>query len=305
MSFFHDFCRVHSIDLNANRPNVVGIGQPVVDTGINIDSEFVWEAVQPCRVTRHVGGSSLNTLRTLKYLGCSASFVSAIGQDPEAHMVAKCLREEGIDTTMLRSMPEFACNQAYIISSSTRFEKTIFLHRQSVDFGLEERDVDDIRKADVIHFNGYFNDFFTSALKHIDRDKTRISINCGLGPQSNDAFNAMKTANTVVASRDFCAKYSSNGADECASHFFASSEFAELFVVTSGAKGGQYFLKSGETCTFEANSAVVKNTTGAGDAFHAGVLFGQLYSLDPSEYFSLASWLGSRCCETDAPVFFL
>ena len=64
-------------------------------------------------------------------------------------------------------------------------------------------------------------------------------------------------------------------------------------IVTMGSRGAVYDSKDGERGVFPASSVTVRDTTGAGDAFCAGVAIGLTYGKSMPEALEIATRLAA------------
>jgi sulfofructose kinase len=66
-------------------------------------------------------------------------------------------------------------------------------------------------------------------------------------------------------------------------------------VVTTGAKGGLY-LRSGRVRRYRARRVAVRDTTGAGDAFHGAFAAGLYHGMEFEDAIALAARAAAVCC---------
>lgn len=305
MSSFLDFSRSKGINIDIMGKMVVGLGQCAFDTNIEISENFEWDTLLTSSVREFVGGSSLNTIRTLSYIGMKAKFISSLGDDEASHRILDCLLSEGINTDHVYIEEGASCSRAFILSSKENLEKTIFLKTENPC--IPDGFLDDISLsgAAYIHFNGFHERALDEILEKIDGSRIKLSINCGVGPQQESVMRKLDRASIVVSSKTFCENFFLGSEADFSSFFFRESASAELLIVTHGGNGcWAYTANGGFFYQSEANVGFL-NGVGAGDAFHAGILLGVMSDLGLSETLRIATWLGARCCETHAPVYFL
>ena len=220
------------------------------------------------------GGSVANSLKAFAALGGQACFVGKIGMDKYGKLFADSLKAYHITSGLMIDKDEATGCSVVLVHEDG--EKSICAKRRATKIipynGINWDLVEDAR---CLFLEGYWLDDNLLTVKKI--------IN-----KAKDGFIkvAFTLADPLVVERhrDFFTKYMKSidvliGNEN---EFKALGDLAlsPLAVKTCGAKGVEVY-QSGTWQHFEALKALkVVNTTGAGDAFAGGFLFGYLHHFD-------------------------
>ncbi len=127
-----------------------------------------------------------------------------------------------------------------------------------------------------------------------------VVANMGIASERRDFLQRMDcfVCNQAEAGILFVADYANITPDELCADLPARLESANIpsIVVTMGSRGAVYANRNGEVGFFPAEHVKVRDTTGAGDAFCAGVAVGLTYGK------SMRDSVSSRCRRTSAPA---
>ena len=103
--------------MKANKPEVICIGQAVVDCIVK--GAQAWEGLPAARaesITLSIGGDAVNESIAITQLGHSAAPMIAVGEDIAGDILRKEIRKHGVVTDLIRVMPEpFATPVANLI----------------------------------------------------------------------------------------------------------------------------------------------------------------------------------------------
>lgn len=100
--------------------------------------EFVWgEKFVVEGLIREVGGGGCNAAVGLTRLGLKAALLSQVGDDPSGEQIAKRLKEENVNTHLLR-IESLGITSTSVLLASTKGEHTIVMYRGGNDELLEK-----------------------------------------------------------------------------------------------------------------------------------------------------------------------
>lgn len=108
---------------------------------------------------------------------------------------------------------------------------------------------------------------------------------------------AVPAAASVILSGDFLGQFYKGKSVEQLFRFYAS-RMSGLLILTQGSKAVWYGRKGGPVRKFKPFSVKVKDTTGAGDAFRAGVVHGLVSGWPDTNIIAFASALAAMICRT-------
>lgn len=223
-----------------------------------------------------LGGSTCNVAVWLTHLGVHVNLVGAIGDDVLGTWVITQLQAFGVADQNVKSIPGNRTGTCVILVDETGarsmmpdFGANLV---QAVDQGLEKL----IQESDVVVMSAYTflrpesRKFVQDVLECVEKSSARMVIDAASSSpiQTAGAEKVRKylsRADLVLANEDEFAALSV-GADE-----EWTSEFKNL-IVKRGERGALWLQNGKEVASVQAEKVKVLDTTGAGDAFCAGLL---------------------------------
>ena len=285
---------------------ILGIGNALVDvmTIINDDSiltlfdlpkgsmqlvdqaksEMVKSGTKGFNRIRTSGGSAANTIHGLAMLGVKTGFIGSIGKDDTGDFFEKDMKAAGIDTMLIRRNSVTGTAVAIISPDS---ERTFATHLGAA-VELEAADLN----------SGYFNGYDILYLEgYLIVNKLLVETACRLAKEKGMKIALDLASYNVVDAklddfREIIEKYVDIlFANEEESRSFTGkepvealniiSQFCEAAVIKVGG-GGSWVKRGEEIIKIDAAKVNLKDTTGAGDLYASGFLYGyaQNESLD-------------------------
>lgn len=282
--------------------DVVGIGNAIVDILAQAEDDFLrredirkgsMTLIDAARAadlfdkmgptTTVSGGSAANTVAGIAGLGGKAAYIGRVNNDQLGAGFAHDMKALDIHypTKAASGGAPTACCIIMVTPDGQRSMNTFL--GASTDFSASDVDEDSIASSQVTYLEGYLFDkppakeAFYQAVKlaHKHNRKVALSLSDGFCVDRHRAdFHALLKqgvdilfANEVEAT----ALYEKNSLDEVLPLIAAD---CPLVVITRGEKGA-YILSGGKTTIVHAEPvAKVVDTTGAGDSFAAGFLYG-------------------------------
>ncbi len=246
------------------------------------------------------GGSASNTIVGLSRLGMKTGYIGKVGNDADGDFLLRDLRSEGVDTYQV------------IRANGRSGNALIFVDEYGNRAILVDPGVNDTIRFDEID-SDYVSKF---RLLHL------TSFICKLG---EDSFKSQKKLVKVfdgIVSFDPGAVYAERGLDDLKEIIKETTIFmpnaiemeiltglsykeganeilnmgVEVVVVKLGERG--CYITDGKTeLEIPALNVDVVDTTGAGDAFNAGFLYGYLKGKDLEECGKLGNYVASLCIQ--------
>jgi sugar/nucleoside kinase (ribokinase family) len=267
--------------------DVIGFGALNVDKLFKVDriaaeeeESFVKDFTEAC------GGSAANTAVGLARLGCKVGFVGKAARDPEGHVLLEDFRKEGVDT------------HGIIIAKTGRSGKVMgFVDEEGdralyVDTGvngtIEYSEIDNgyLSNTKFLHLTSFVGEkSFQTQKKTLE---TLSNVKISLDPGAVYARLGLvklepiidKTFAMMPNSRELALITGKENYREGAK--FLLQKGVRIVAVKLGSKGC-YVTDGTESQLIEPFRVEVVDTTGAGDAFNAGFLFGLLSRRSLSE----------------------
>lgn len=222
------------------------------------------------------GGSAANTIHGLSHLGVQASFIGKIGNDELGKFFKKDMKNSGINPILFNSITETGRAVALVTPDSERTFATYL--GAAVELDSQDLTADIFKGNDFFYIEGYLvqnRELIEKALrlaKHLNI-KTCLDLASYNIVQENVDFlkEMIKEYVDIVFANEEEAKALTGKSPEEALHELA--EMCEMAIVKIGSKGS--LIKVGaETVVINARLAKSIDTTGAGDLYAAGFLYG-------------------------------
>lgn len=223
-----------------------------------------------------LGGSTCNIAVWLTHLGAKADLVGAIGDDVLGTWVITQLQAFGVSDENIRTATSNRTGTCVILVDETGarsmmpdFGANLL---QTVDQSLENL----INESDIVVMSAYnflrpeSRKFALDVLESVEKTNARMVIDAAssspiinAGPEK--VRNYLARADLVLANEDEFAALATGAPESW------TSEFKNL-IVKRGPRGALWLYKGKEVASVKAEDVKVIDTTGAGDAFCAGLL---------------------------------
>ena len=272
--------------------DVFGLGQCSLDYLAKIQDypapdlkcEFSEMAVQG-------GGPVATALVALSRWGLSCAFSGVIGDDDWGTVIKQSLNEEGIDTQNLLVRKHSASQFAFILAEPGTGRRTVFWRRPT---GLSPSPAEVpfvlLRQAGIFHTDGLFIESALTSAKAARESGVLVSVDAGTFREG--MLDLARLSDCFIASESFSRSLS--GADAPRETCKRLSELGPRMVgVTLGAKGYVGFAE-GRWIQKPAYPVEAMDTTGCGDVFHAGFIFGLHQKWNNEKCFDFAAWAAAR-----------
>lgn len=206
-----------------------------------------------------VGGGGANTAVALALVGHSVRLWGAVGDDDAGRRILAVLARHGVDASgVARRSGPTPCPLILIDGDG---ERTIIKAEQPLSIRLDPPGAADLPGLDALWVNAFTPALATPMAAAVTAGRTLVVAH--LPPAPIDHWPAHVMVASGLDPRDVL-----NRAQALA------GEALRWVVVTHGARGATALHVSGERVSVGAAAARVVDTTGAGDAFSAGLLHG-------------------------------
>lgn len=306
--------RPHTLD-------VAGLGNALVDALVRIDDDAIltelgltrglmhpvdhaaWHAaydrVQTYGVEVQSGGSCANTMATLGLLGARVCLAGQVGQDQMGHLYASRI-EDACGTHALRYTSNHSTGKCLAIISAKDAERTMLTDLGAAVNLPELGDfVHVIEEARIFHTEGYLllgepmRSHAFEAVAVARAAGVKVSIDAAdpfvVRAVGQHMVDLVRQADIVFLNAEEAAALG-GGSPESA--IASLSEHVPTVVVKLGARGS-LIKHEGVLYPALAYPTNAVDTTGAGDAYAAGYLYGYLQGWDPTRCASLAARVAS------------
>ena len=294
---------------------VYGIGNPLIDIIVSVEEQDILDLgihkgtmalINKNRMTELLslskikettyscGGSCPNTIIALAALGVNTTLAGKIGKDENGEIYTSKLRELNIEDELEVTDKEATGSTVILITPDSERSMNTFLGANRL---YEASDVheESVAKADFFHFTGYMWDTLsqqqaiTKALEIAKTNSTIVSFDIAdpfaVGRYRETFLKLIKDhCNIVFANREEARILFDNyDPYECCR---SMGKLCETAIVKNGKKGS-YISHKGTIFTIPVKGPVVPiDTTGAGDVYAAGFLYGRCknFSIEDSGF---------------------
>lgn len=254
------------------------------------------DKVSSMKTRKVAGGSAGNTSKALAALGVEATFIGKTGDDSLSDFFAKDLKKHGVETHLLKVDMPTGVASTFILPDGERTFGT-FLGAAS-DMKPEDLFLDMFKGYSYLYIEGYLvqdEDLILRAMQLAHEAGVRICLDLpsyNIVAENREFLASLiaKYVDIVFANEEEARAFTGKEAEEAVHEL---SLMASVAVVKRGAKGS--YIKKG-TELIEQGTPLVKkvvDTTGAGDYYAAGFLYGLTCGYSMEKCGNIASLLAS------------
>jgi sugar/nucleoside kinase (ribokinase family) len=257
-----------------------------------------------------LGGSTCNIAVWLTHLGAETDLVGAIGDDVLGTWVITQLQAFGVSDKHIRTVNNNRTGTCVILVDETGARSMMPDFGANLVQGVDQALEDLINESDIVVMSAYTflrpesRKFALDILECVENSNARMVIDAA---SSSPITNAgpekvrkhLARADLVLANEDEFAALAAGALGNW------TSEFRNL-IVKRGERGALWLYKGQEVASVKAEDVKVLDTTGAGDAFCAGLLsqlrlrdnWENLGDVDYAQSLLVASHTAGENCKT-------
>lgn len=273
---------------------VTGLGQCSLDYLAVVDAYPSVDTKKEVNEWHEQGGGPVATaLVALSRLGISCRFYGIIGSDDAGEKIRQSLINEGIDVGGIIERQGTTSQVAFITIERRTARRTIFWRRPSGEpFRQEELGEDFLKGSDFLLLDGLMESISFYAAERARALKIPVMLDAGRVRPS--MLEIARISDYVVASQELARDLRWD-----LSHNTLQREREKLrcraLTITSGAQGS---ITASKNKVFHVPAFKVEavDTTGAGDVFHGGYIYGLLQGWDLKDTVTFASALAAMKC---------
>jgi sugar/nucleoside kinase (ribokinase family) len=306
---------------NFQMKRILGIGNALVDVMTLLEGEYILQefslpkgsmqlvdskksegikaATDMFPRTWTSGGSAANTIHGLAMLGADTGFIGSIGRDTTGDFFENDMKKAGVNTLLIRRDSVTGTAVALITSDS---ERTFATHLGAA----VELDSDDLKPMlfegyDILYLEGYLInnfDFIETACRYAKQKGLEVALDLAsynVVEEYRESFNKIiQDYVDILFANEQEARAFTGTEPELSLPVLA--RMAETVILKVGADGS--WVKSGnELIKISAFPVRCVDTTGAGDLYAAGFLFGYARGLNLEKCGILGSFMAGKVIE--------
>jgi sugar/nucleoside kinase (ribokinase family) len=301
---------------------VIGIGSALVDLLIKLDDDHLLEVLKLPKgsmilvdeMTKNLiatkaelldkemvsGGSAANTIHGLAKLGIETAFLGIVGDDETGDFFFADLEKSKIFPKLKRSVTASGIASTLVSKDGERTFGTFL--GASVELSGDHIHEDDFAGFDILHVEGYIvynHDLLKSVLKKAKDSGLQISLDLASYNVVEDNLEFLKEmvakyVDIVFANEEESRAFT--GKEDPKEALKILAENTELAVVKVGKKGS---LVMAQNTLYKIPPVATTSidTTGAGDLYAAGFLYGIIHQLGIMNSGYLGSLMASKVIE--------
>jgi len=233
------------------------------------------------------GGPVATALVALARWGIKCIFAGVLGDDQFGPMIKASLDDEGIDTSGVLVRKGFDSQFAFVVAEPGLGRRTIFWRRPTgPPPSPEELDLRLIRNARVLHTDGIFPQASLAACKVAKEAGVPVVVDAG--SLREGMIDLARFSDYFLASTTFAKAFI--GEDNPLEACFKLAELGPPVVGVTLGPEGYVALDRGRIIKRPAYPVEAVDTTGCGDVFHAGFIYGVLAGWNVDKSFDFAAW---------------
>lgn len=309
-----------------SKKKIVGVGSALVDLLAHEDDAFLKQIdaakggmilVDEPRIQKVVtqltghptmvpGGSACNTLVGVGRLGNAACFIGKRGEDALGDLLEEGLRSSGVEPKLFRSEQPTGRVLSIITPDAQRSMLT-FLGASS-ELAISEITPDCFEEAAVVHVEGYllFNrDLITTVVTTAKEAGARVSLDLASYTVVEQAKPFLESlvydcVDILMANEDEARMFTGESDED--KSFKLLSEKVETAVLKLGARGSVVSHRGEIVKVAPTGDGDIIDTTGAGDLWASGFLYGLVNDLPLEKCGEIASACGYEVCRVTGAV---
>jgi sugar/nucleoside kinase (ribokinase family) len=277
--------------------DVVGFGTNAVDYLVIVPEYPAFNSkIELDDYIQAAGGEIATTCVGLQRLGARAAYVGRFGDDAEGNFGLQTLRDEGVDVTHAEQIAGARTQIAFIIVDQRTGERTVIWKRdQKLAYSEMDAPAAIAEKASILHFTPHDARACLAMARAAKESGAIVSIDI------DNIFEGIETVlplvDIFVSSAEFPERLVGIADKKTALREIKSRYGCAVTGMTLGETGSLLFCEDEfiRTDGFEVPGGC-KDTTGAGDSFRVGLLYGVLQGASIEESARMANAVAALKC---------
>jgi len=276
--------------------DVVGLGLNAVDHLVTVPRYPSFNT--KTRLTEHrqlAGGQVSSAMVGAQRLGLRTSYLGKVGDDYEGRLLVGSLLSEGVECAGVIVAPGARTQGAVIIIEQFSGERTIlWSHDEGTRISPDELHRPAITRARVLHLDGYDTQAAARAARWAHEAGIAVTIDLDTAYRGLDEL--LPLVDFLIMSQGLAAELSGVMDERAALKQLHERFGCYLVAMTQGARGALAYIESQFIASPAFRPPVCRDTTGAGDAFRAGFIYGLVRGLGVEETMRTANAVAALKC---------
>jgi sulfofructose kinase len=283
----------HDRDLDA-----AGFGTNAVDFLIRVPEYPQFNSkVELTEYIQAAGGEVATAMVGLARLGMRTAYAGRFGDDAAGDFGMRSLIDEGVDVEYAERVRDAKTQIAFIVIDERSGERTVIWQRDAkLAYRADEAPLAAARRAKVLHFTPHDTGACLAMAQAAREAGTIVSLD--IDNIFDGVEDVLKHVDILIASAEFPARFLGISDTRAALAELRSKYGCGIAGVTLGAAGSLLLAGDGtfiETPGFDVPGGC-KDTTGAGDSYRVGLLYGLLSGASVEESARMANAVAALKC---------
>jgi len=275
--------------------DVVGMGLNSVDF-ISVVPEFPVpnSKMKMLRFSKEGGGQVATAMVALSRWSIKTKYIGKVGEDELGQFSLHSLRQEGVDVSSVTIEPKATNQFAMIIVDGSTGDRTILWNRDERLMYCEgELRKEEIRSGKLLHLDGHDIDAALQCARWAKEEEIPIVVDLDkVEPLTSELI---KEIDFVITSSRFPMLFT--GISDQKKALLELQKHTSGFLCATLGHEGAMALVNGEFLSIEGLKVKSVDTTGAGDIFHAGFIYGLLQNWEVVEILRFANAAAALKCQ--------
>ncbi len=258
-------------------------------------SEQIQKSSQSLKKQMASGGSAANTIHGLAKLGVETAFIGTVGEDETGDFFHNDLTANNITPFLIKSKSPSGIANAMISTDGERTFGTFL--GAAIELAPSHLKNEHFAGYDIIHVEGYLvqnHELLEAILKTAKKNNLKVSIDLASYNVVEDNIDFLKEmvekyVDIVFANEEEAKAFTGMEPEDALNEI---AKVTDIAIVKVGKKGSM--IKQGNTIvTVDVNEVEPIDTTGAGDIYAAGFLYGLISDFGLKKSGEIGSLLAS------------
>ena len=285
-----------NLSLPIDKPfDVVGMGLNSVDF-LTVVPEFPApnSKMKMLHFSKQGGGQVATALVTLSRWGVRAKYIGKVGADELGQFSLQSIRQEALDVSSVTTEPKATNQFATIIVDGSTGDRTILWNRdERLMYREGELRKEEVCSGKILHLDGHDIHAALRCARWAREERIPTAIDLDKVEHLTPAL--IKEIDFIIISSRFPMMYT--GISDQKKALLELQKQTSGFLCSTLGHEGAITLVNGEFLHVEGFRVNVVDTTGAGDVFHGGFIYGLLQNWEVAEILRFANAAAALKCK--------
>lgn len=240
------------------------------------------------------GGQSATAMVTLSRLGMRTRYIGKVGSDDAGRLQIESIKSEGVECSGIDVVEDAQSQTAFIIVDQKSGERTILWKRDDrLTMATEEVSREAVTSGRVLHLDGH--DVPASIAAATYAREAGVPTVLDIDNAYPGYEELLPLIDFIICSSGFTERVTEEPDLKAGLKALEEMSGSRFVAATTGRDGSLAFYR-GEFLHSPGFKIECKDTTGAGDAFHGGFIYGLLAGLSVEETLRFANAVAGLNC---------